>query len=70
MFVTVYLSRIDNCNNKENMLNSFYIHERWSTYFPAKNAHGQTLTKRDLLNDAIVIETLKALDITITKRLL
>jgi len=28
MFVTVYLSKMHNCNHKENMLNSFYIHKR------------------------------------------
>jgi len=38
-----------NCNHKENMVNSFYIHKRWSSYFPAKKTRGQTLTQRDLV---------------------
>jgi len=36
MSVTVYLSKMHICYHKENMLNSFYIHKRWSSYFPAK----------------------------------
>ena len=47
MFVTVYLSKMHICYHKENMLNSFYIHKRWSSYFPAKNTCGQTLTQTD-----------------------
>jgi len=58
------------CNKKENIFNSFYIHKRWSSYFPAKNARGQTLTQRDWVKRCHRNWNFKGLDITITKRLL
>jgi len=68
MFVTVYLSKMHSCYHNENMLNSFYIYKRWSSYFTTQNAHGQTLTQRDWVKECHRYSNFKALDIT--KRLL
>jgi len=70
MFVSVKLSKMHNCYHKENMLNSFYIHKRWLSYFPAQNARGQTLTQRDRVKRCHRYSNFNALDITIMKRLL
>ena len=58
-----------NCYHKDNMYNSFYIHKRWSSYFPAQNARGQTLTQRDWVQRCHRYSYFSALNITIIKRL-
>ena len=58
-----------NCYHKDNMYNSFYIHKRWSSYFPAQNARGQTLTQRDWVQRCHRYSYFSALNIAIIKRL-
>ena len=69
MFVTVYLCKIHCCNHKKNMLNfSISINVDRHLFPPKKNERGQT--QRERVKRCHRCSNFKALNITITKRLL